>query len=377
MTRRRRTQLVLAALGLAALVLAGIAATRGDERGAAADRAPPPRDLAAVVDRRDEAATAPDPRGRSLFPDASCVAPTRLANDGPSPRCVLSFGRVVTALGLGGGLAITSLAHGATVGWTLPGATAGLLFEPLPAEAEARAILVEPERGRASFAVGAEIWRYDTSSGRRIERSDGPGGMIEALAASRDGSRVGVVTAADGRARLLGGDGSVLRSLPTAERALHVAVDPRGERAAVATEAGAVAIFDLESDAAPPILVRPNAQPASGLAFAGDRLVVAGSDGAMRSFDPRDGREIAAASAGSPLLRLAISEDGRLAATAAADRVIRVHVLPGGEVVAELRWHQAGIGALGFGAGPTLVSADNDGELAVWDLEPSGRPRPR
>jgi cytochrome c len=94
----------------------------------------------------------------------------------------------------------------------------------------------------------------------------------------------------------------------------------------------------------------------------------------LRSIDSRSGREVAHAETGSPLLQLAISADGRFAATAASDGVIRIHGLRDARVKSELSWHAARVSALGFGAGPTLISADNDGKLAVWDLTPGGEP---
>jgi hypothetical protein len=110
MSLNRRTQLVLACFALAALGCLFAASRRGS---------------GVTIDPRDENATMPDPRGRTLLPDAACLAPTRLARDGPSPRCVVSFARALTTVGLapGGTLAIAALAHAATVGWTLPAAT--------------------------------------------------------------------------------------------------------------------------------------------------------------------------------------------------------------------------------------------------------------
>jgi hypothetical protein len=149
---RRRTQVVLACLALT-FVLVGLAALRRTQRASGEEENPGRSAATGAEDPRDQAATMPDPRGRSLYPDASCLAPDRMP-EGSAPRCVVSFGRAMTAVGLerGGTLAITSLAHAATVGWSLPAATATLLFEPLPADAEARAILVDEPRRRAVSA---------------------------------------------------------------------------------------------------------------------------------------------------------------------------------------------------------------------------------
>ncbi len=42
--------------------------------------------------------------------------------------------------------------------------------------------------------------------------------------------------------------------------------------------------------------------------------------------------------------------------------------LPDAVVLHTFAWHQASITALAWGVGPTLIVADNDGELAAWDV---------
>jgi hypothetical protein len=354
------------------------ASCRSREAAGDPDADPTPRPTA-PEDPRDQAATMPDPRGRSLYPEASCLAPRPAADAGAgagsAPRCVISFGQVVTALGVGraGTLAITSLAHAATVGWTLPAATAGILFEPLPADAEARAILVDEGRREALFAVASEIWRYDTTSGRLQGRIPGPGGMIEDIAWSADGETVAVVAAGERHAHLVRRDGAALRPLPTESAPVRVAIDASGARAAVAGESGEVALFDLRA-AAPPNVATPSTQPASGVAFASrDRLVVAGTDGTIRVLDARTGRESARVDVGSAALALAVSPDGSMAAASFGDGALRLYSLPDLGSVATFSWHRARISALGFGTlgasgGQILLSADNDGELAVWEV---------
>jgi hypothetical protein len=61
-------------------------------------------------------------------------------------------------------------------------------------------------------------------------------------------------------------------------------------------------------------------------------------------------------------------------ATAGRDRVVRIHAMPDLHVAEQLVWHHANVGALAWGVGPTLLSGDNEGELAVWDAgEVAGR----
>lgn len=308
-----------------------------------------------------------DQRTRAIAPEVSCLPPERPAESGPSPRCVIPFPRAVGALGIPpeGTPAVVSLVHSATGSWALPAATSVTAFDPLPAETEARAILASGARDVALFAVGTELQRYALSTGRLQARAPGPGGTIADLEWTADGAWMAVVAA--GKAYVLGADGKVARALPIEGSALLVAIDPAGTRAAVASDAGDVALFELTSEA-PPRVVTPSLQPASGLAFAAGLLWVAGSDGTLRGLDPASGDARARADVDVPLLALAVSPDGTRAATAGRDHAIRVHALPAGAVIATLAWHSARVVALGLGAGPTLLSADADGALAVWDL---------
>jgi WD40 repeat protein len=115
-------------------------------------------------------------------------------------------------------------------------------------------------------------------------------------------------------------------------------------------------------------MLAPSTQEIAGLVFAGDRLVVAGRDGTLRVFDAATGKQRLQADAGAPLVGLAVSPDRRLAAT--ADDRHRVHLfdLRTGTRIETLEWHRATIAALGWGIGSTLLVADNDGELALWDV---------
>jgi len=308
-----------------------------------------------------------DQRARAIAPEVSCAPPERAAETGPSPRCVIPFPRAVGALGVPaeGTPAVVSLVHSATGSWALPAATYLTAFDPLPAEVEARAVLASGARDVALFAVGPELQRYALSTGRLQARAPGPGGAIADLDWTADGALMAVV--AGGKAYVLDSGGKVARELPVDGGALLATIAPDGSRAAVASDAGAVSLFDLASDA-PPRVVTPSLQPASGLALASGLLWVAGSDGTLRGLDPSSGDERTRTEVGAPLLALAVSADGTRAATAGRDHAVRVHALPSGEVTATLAWHPSRVVALGFGAGATLLSADADGHLAVWDL---------
>jgi WD40 repeat protein len=196
--------------------------------------------------------------------------------------------------------------------------------------------------------------------------------MIQSVAWAPGGAGRLVIASGDGTARLLdAGDGHVLRTFAVDGQASLVAADASGRWAAIATETGTIALVDLAGDAAPRV-VTPSLQPTAGLAFAGDRLVSAGTDGTLRVHDPATGNETARVPVGRPLIGLAVAPDARHAATADADQTVRVHRLTDGAVVDRLTWHRSTIGVLAWGAGATLVAGDNDGALAVWDVPAAG-----
>jgi Cu/Ag efflux protein CusF/outer membrane protein assembly factor BamB len=315
--------------------------------------------------------------GLSIVPQTGCIAPSRVGDGNRAPRCVVTFVRTFSALATtpDGTRAVVAIAHGATSVWRLPDATLEMGVDPPPPipvlpgahEPDPRAIAFGPGAAEMVVAIGARLSFSDAATGRFRRQLEGPGGMIQALAWSPGGGAL-VVATGDGTARVLDpGDGRVLRTLAMENQVLVVAVDAAGRWAGLGNDVGAIGIVDLSGDGAPRVAT-PSLQPVEALAFAGDRLVSAGSDGTLRAFDPATGRETDRFSVGTPLVALAISPDGRHAATADNAHELRIHHLPDGVIVDRLAWHRATIGVLAWGAGGTLVAGDNDGELAVWDV---------
>ena len=299
---------------------------------------------------RDPAAGIPklDQRARAPFPETACKPPT--AAGAVAPRCVIAFGRAV------GAVAVPPEGS--------PALDAATAFEPLPAEQEARAALASAARDAAVLAVGSGLTGYALSTGKVTGRADGPGGTINDLAWTADGAWL--VAAAGGKAFVLDAKGAVVRPLPVDGSALHVATSADGAHTAVANDVGAIALFG--AGGATPRTITPSLQPAEGLAFAGAVLWVAGSDGTLRAFDATSGDERKRIDVGTPLTRLALSPDGQRAAVAGRDRAIRVLALSAEAPPSTLAWHPAQITALAWGAGPTLLSGDGDGNLAAWDV---------
>lgn len=328
-----------------------------------------------------------DPTGKragvSQVPETGCVASPRTV-DGRSPRCSITFAASFTAVAVSprGDRVVVSQSHGATSVWRLPEAVVAMGLDPLPPvavpagahEPDTRVIAVGPAGKEIAVAAGNQIVIFDAATGRFRRRLDGPAGVIGTMAWSADAKRLYIASSHDRTARSLDAEtGAVLQTFELPGAALAVALDASGRWAAIATGGGAIAIWDVRSDAAPRI-VTPSLQPLAAMVFAPDGLVTAGTDGTLRVVDPATGNETARVGVGAALVALALSPDGRHAATADAERTIRVHDLPSCAVTDTLAWHRAGIGVLAWGAGPSIVSGDNDGVLAVWDVPARERP---
>lgn len=312
--------------------------------------------------------------GSSWLPDGECTAPARGPKDGQTPRCVRAFGRPVASLAAtpDDRTALVSLVGGGTVALRLADGSLEHGFEPpppVPVQAgahadDAQATVVSPDGATVLLAMGPRLLRYTTATGRFVGVDDGPGGMIEALAWTRDGTRLAVIAAGDGRVHVLdGATRRTLTTLPQTGRALHLALDPTGALALVATDEASVTLHALDGTSPARVLLR-STQPAAGLAFASGRIVVAGTDGTLMIVAP-DGEQTSIP-VGVPLVGIAPSPDGRYVVTADRQRTLRVHTVPGGRSGATLAWHGGTVQGL-LWAGQTIVSGDTEGNVALWE----------
>ncbi len=307
------------------------------------------------------------------------------------PRCVVSFGRGTTAMTAApdGSQLLIALLDVEPTTWTLPAVAFGHHFAPIPPDEDEKdakgeregpqALVVSPDDRTTIFAVEDRLIRYDLASGRVLGAFEGPEGkgMVNDVVWSPDGARLLISNAADGKARLLDAEnGRLRRTLSVDGRVVKMAFDRDGQRIALGTEVGTVALVDLgttspASKAAKPRMLTPSTQEITGLGFVDGALVVAARDGHVRLFDAR-GTLVKDLALGAPAARFAIAADGRLAAASDDQNVVRVLTLPDAVVHETFAWHQASITALAWGRGPTLLVADNDGELAAWDVAPPG-----
>jgi WD40 repeat protein len=266
--------------------------------------------------------------------------------------------------------------------WTLPAVTFGHHFDPIPEEEGEehvgeregpQALVVSPDDRTALFAVEDRVIRYDLASGKVLGDFEGPEdkGMVNEVVWSHDGRRLLITSAGDGKARLLdAASGHVLRTLPGAGRIVRMDFAPDDRQVALGTEVGTVAIVDLAGSTKPRVLT-PSTQEITGLGYLGADLVVAARDGKLRVFDPGTGKLTRQVDTGAPIARAALSARDGLVAVSDDQNVVRIFTVPELKLRAQYPWHRASITALAWGLGPTLLAADNDGELAAWDVPPS------
>jgi WD40 repeat protein len=266
--------------------------------------------------------------------------------------------------------------------WTLPAVTFGHHFDPIPEEKGEehvgeregpQALVVSPDSRTALFAVEDRVIRYDLASGKVLGDFEGPEdeGMVNEVAWSHDGRRLLITSAGDGKARLLdAATGRVLRTLPVEGRIVRMDFASDDRQVAVGTEIGTIAIVDLVGNAKARVLT-PSTQEITGLGYLGADLAVAARDGKIRLFDPATGKPIRQVDTGAPIARAAVNARDGLVAVSDDQNVVRIFTAPELKLRAQYAWHQASITALAWGLGPTLLAADNDGELAAWDVPPS------
>src|SRR5439155_673180 len=144
-----------------------------------------------------------------------------------------------------------------------------------------------------------------------------------------------------------------------AESANAIAVRPDGTEAVVGIESRLL-VYALPGGALARELPRLPGVVRS-VAWSPDGDVILATvfyDAAAHVIDAADGHE---------RRRLPASPDGRLVATVDLDRAVRVRDVDSGAVVETLGWHRAPTIALAW-AGNTLVSADFEGHVALWDV---------
>jgi Cu/Ag efflux protein CusF len=316
--------------------------------------------------------------GAAEAPLEGCVPPPRdPAVAGRLPRCTLTFHQPVTFVSGApdGSLVLIAVVNGGVSAWAMPPGAFRLGFAapppitgPIDAPAHPDAVgamAVSPDGRETALTVENRLLVHTTATGALARELPAFKGLVRDLAWSGDGSRLVVTLFYDAAAHVLAADdGRELARIPVEREGAAVASSPDRRTVAVGSEVGPIAVVDLAGER-PPVVLSDTRRPITALAFAGDRLVSAASDGAVRVW--RAGAIVARAATAPGLFRLALAPGGRLVAAAGLDGTIRLLDVERGEPVEAIAWHHAAVWGLAW-VGPTLVSGDAQGHVALWDL---------
>jgi Cu/Ag efflux protein CusF len=314
--------------------------------------------------------------GAAEVPLDGCVPPALAAEDGARrPRCVLHFGKTVTAVAVtpDGSTALVAVAGAGVSAWRLPAGEflLGLAAAPAvtlaanaaPHADEAGAMAVSPDGREVVVAFENRLPVFSVPDGRFLRELPSYRGVVRSLAWSPDGTHLLVSLLYDRAAHFIGAsDGREGLRLEVEREAAAVAISPDGRRAAVASEVGPITLFDLRTGRATTVLSASQTRTRD-LLFAGGMLA-SGADG-LRVWNTDDGT-LEAHVPGPVVVRLAFRSG--LIAAADMDRTVRLHDPETGAMVEMLQWHRAPIWGVAWGAASTLVSADADGNVALWDV---------
>jgi len=228
--------------------------------------------------------------------------------------------------------------------------------------------------GRAvSASDDASLIVWDLAQGKALARWRAHSAKIAALAVSPDGSTVAsggwdrklvLWNVADGRPRVLEGHEANINA---------VAFSPDGTRLASGDYDGKIMLWRMP-EGAPIETLSGNGFPVNALAFAPDgRLLAALGDDTVRVLDPTAKRELLRFAAhAEPVVSLALSADGRIAASGSSGGTVEVWRSGNGERLRKLYAARGPVWALAFLAGgERLLAGGADGTLREWAL-PSG-----
>ena len=296
-----------------------------------------------------------------------------------TPRCVLSFARPVTALAPvpDGEHVLVAVVNGGVGLWALPAPRFVLGFAAAPAIAvpadatphaeAATAIAPSPDGRETLVAIENRLLVHETSTGRVLRELPPLAGVVRGIAWSPDGAEVLVTAFYDATAHLVAArDGRELRRIPVDREGAAVAFSPDGRFAAVGSELGPIALVDRRDPAEVRVL-RDGGRAVDALAFVADRLIAAGSDGILRVWDVGAGTVVLRAATDAPLTRMAVAPSGTLVACGGLDHAIRLLDLGTGGARETLAFHGAAVSGLAW-VGSSLVSADEAGRVALWDV---------
>jgi WD40 repeat protein len=219
-----------------------------------------------------------------------------------------------------------------------------------------------------------DVWEWDDSGQVTTPYSFEPAPIdpritfLTSMTISRDGETLAAGDT-DGAVHLWDARTGKLRSgegLPrTGQPVLGVAIDPRGEVLATATDSG----LRLQD---------PNAGRVRVLSFSdattvvfdpsGDHLASMSTDGTVRIWDRQGEIEKDLKVSGDVVRSLAFSSDGTLIAGGTAEGLVQIWNVESGRTVMISRQHSAWVNDVRFlpGDNSTLISASDDSYVARW-----------
>ena len=212
------------------------------------------------------------------------------------------------------------------------------------------------------------LWRAETGTLVRALRPPGRPSPVNAVAVSRDGTRL---AAASGTRTIVWSLTSRSRPLVKAHRAevLAVAFSPDGRAVATGDDAGVARVWTLRTGAEAELNGHENAISSVAVSPDGRSLVTASQDETARIWDLSSRRTLAELRGHNDLvLGAAFAADGRTVVTGGADGTVRVWAVEADPVLNELQANSMRLHDVGFHPGGRfLVTAAEDGTARVWD----------
>lgn len=313
--------------------------------------------------------------GAAAVPTHGCV-PVPAEAGRRTPRCVLEFGRPITALAStpdGATLLVAAVDAGVSA-WRLPEGKLILGFEPPPPIAVpdisnvqahpegANAVAVAPDGRQAVVALENRVLLYDVTTGRLVRELPAAGGIVRGAGWSPDGRSVLVTTFYDPYVRLFRPDTGVeWGRLSGGREAASAAFSGDGLLVAVGGESGSL-VLSSPTGAKSRSLTQ-SGRAVAAMAFAGRHLVAGRDGGTVQVWNVNDGRLERELATGTPSSRLAVAGD--LLAMTGTGGTILIARLGASEDPEIVKWHQQDLLALAW-AGTTLVSGDAGGRVALW-----------
>jgi len=269
----------------------------------------------------------------------------------------------------------------------------------LPAESvtPVRAVAISPDKSLVAVGRGNRLHLYAAKTGAYVRALTDPdlktprGQPADAAGVSLVES---VAFAPDGKTLAVGGFGEVVvwdvatgrirrRLTGFVDRVVALSYSPFGLRLAAGggapTEDGEVRVFDVATGAQLADIKPSHSDTVFGVAFSPDGrlLATAGADKFVKVFEVPSGKFVKAFEGHTGhVLDVGWSADGKLLASAGADNLVKVWDYAKGEKARDLRGHTKQVTRLVFvPRSPNFLTAAGDGVLRTWNVETGGSGR--